>query len=232
MNAKAMEQEHGCSADYREGLAECCRRAANESGGLLPLVSTEELLEGCSCSDSGMPVQMLGEEPAANDTEEAEYPHARWQQLMRSLHTLRVKRTHERAQLPTYGTEGAACFDLAAVGLGMHTTTVMPGQARTFRTGLAFVIPEGWAMLIFSRSGHGFKQDVRLANCVGVIDSDYRGEVHVRLTADRHGQGIGVREGDRIAQAMLVRAGRWYFAEVDELPQTARGAGGFGSTGA
>ena len=86
-------------------------------------------------------------------------------------------------------------------------------------------------MLIYSRSGHGFKNDVRLANCVGVIDADYRGELMVKLTGDTYGQ-LTIKPGDRIAQAMLVPVMKVHFKEVQELSETVRGAGGFGSTGA
>jgi len=89
-------------------------------------------------------------------------------------------------------------------------------------------------MLIFSRSGHGFKNDARLANCVGVIDSDYRGEVAVKMTSDRQfsdAHALVVRNGDRIAQAMIIPFPKIKFEEVDELGSTERGTGGFGSTG-
>lgn len=151
---------------------------------------------------------------------------------------LRIKILHDDAELPEYATSGAACFDLKAVGIdedniyrgewlnaSNHIRTVIVG------TGLAFEIPTGWVMLIFSRSGHGFKNNVRLANCVGVIDSDYRGEVKVKLTADSFG-GLVVRNGDRIAQAMLVQVPHFDLVEVEELTATDRGEGGFGSTGA
>jgi dUTP pyrophosphatase len=86
-------------------------------------------------------------------------------------------------------------------------------------------------MLIFSRSGHGFKDALRLSNCVGVIDSDYRGEVMVSLRAD--GEACPkIRTGDRIAQAMILPVPAVEFEEVEDLTETARGAGGFGSTGA
>jgi dUTP pyrophosphatase len=87
---------------------------------------------------------------------------------------LRIQKLHPAAQEPTYGTDGAACFDLRAVDVKPHTM-VRESAPGVFRTGLAFEVPEGFVMLIFSRSGHGFKNGVRLANCVGVIDSDYRG---------------------------------------------------------
>lgn len=146
---------------------------------------------------------------------------------------LNIKKLHHDAVVPKYATAGAACFDLHACCPG--TTPLLmrnPGSvAATFDTGLAFEIPPGWVMLIFSRSGHGFKSQTRLANCVGVIDSDYRGQVSVRLTVDAGG-GLSVAHGDRIAQAMLAPIPRVDLIEVDELSDTERGAGGFGSTGA
>jgi dUTP pyrophosphatase len=153
---------------------------------------------------------------------------------------LKIKKLHPDAKLPTYGSEGAACFDLhACFNVPMLHAVQTYGDGRTwpfkghqtFNTGLAFEVPSGWVMLIFSRSGQGFGSNVRLANCVGVIDSDYRGEVMVKLTRD-DGESHQVRNGDRIAQAMLVPVERVTFVEVDELSDTARGAGGLGSTGA
>lgn len=141
---------------------------------------------------------------------------------------LKVKRLHPDARLPTYGSDGAACFDICSLSDGYLDDIAHP--TAIFRTGLAFEVPEGWALLIYSRSGHGFKSNIRLANCVGVIDSDYRGEVMVKLTVDDFGRMI-VNPGDRIAQAMLVPVPRTVFHEVDELSETARGTGGFGSTG-
>ena len=86
-------------------------------------------------------------------------------------------------------------------------------------------------MLVYSRSGHGFKHDTRLANCVGVIDSDYRGELMVKLTYDGAEDGPFIEPGDRIAQAMIVPVSQVSFDVVDELSDTVRGSGGFGSTG-
>ena len=84
---------------------------------------------------------------------------------------LKVKRLNPAAQLPEYATPGAACFDLRAITGGIASD----GMPLAIATGLAFEVPAGFAMLIFSRSGHGFKNNTRLANCVGVIDSDYTG---------------------------------------------------------
>jgi dUTP pyrophosphatase len=146
---------------------------------------------------------------------------------------LKVKRLHPDAQLPRYATPGAACFDLHAL-FDEHDPefkSVVTNRPKEFRTGLAFEVPEGFVMLVFSRSGHGFNNDVRLSNCVGVIDSDYRGEVRVKLTADTVAAHLPVRPGDRIAQAMLIQVPQWEIEEVDELSETERGDGGFGSTG-
>ena len=84
--------------------------------------------------------------------------------------------------------------------------------------------------MIYSRSGHGFKNDVRLANCVGVIDSDYTGEVKIKLTIDNE-EGFIVEHGSRVAQAMIIKLPSVQLVEVDELKTTERGANGFGSTG-
>lgn len=142
---------------------------------------------------------------------------------------MKIKKLHPAAVVPTYGTEGAACFDLYAVQPEAEIRVV---DTATVRTGLAFEVPQGFVMLVFSRSGHGFKNDVRLANCVGVIDSDYRGELMVKLTNDNPSDCLAVHPGDRIAQAMLMPVSQTYFEVVDELSSTDRGAGGFGSTGA
>jgi len=141
---------------------------------------------------------------------------------------LKVKKLHPDAVIPKYATDGAACFDLVAIG-GTEPHE-FDDWADIYRTGLAFEVPPGWVMLIFSRSGHGFKLGMRLSNCVGVIDSDYRGEVKVSIRDDSC-MGHHVDAGQRIAQAMLVQIPRLDLVEVAELSSTDRGAGGFGSTG-
>lgn len=143
---------------------------------------------------------------------------------------VKIKKLHPDAITPTYGTDGAACFDIYTLTAGG-----IDGEDRwpvcDYSTGLSFEIPKDHVMLVFSRSGHGFKHDVRLSNCVGVIDSDYRGELKVKLTADKYGS-LDVNAGDRIAQAMILPVQQVKFMEVDELSVTERGIDGFGSTGA
>ena len=140
---------------------------------------------------------------------------------------LKVKRLYPEAKLPTYATEGAACFDISTYLNG----DVDHGEAHVFSTGLAFEIPEDHVMLVFSRSGHGFKNDVRLSNCVGVMDSDYVGELKVKMACDKPGWGLEINAGERIAQAMVIPVKQVQFEEVDELKSTKRGDKGLGSTG-
>lgn len=140
---------------------------------------------------------------------------------------VKIQKIHPDAKVPTYGTDGAAAFDLYSIQGG---SVFMNNGAKTFDTGLQFEIPEGHVMLVFSRSGHGFKNGIRLANCVGVIDSDYRGEVRVKLTNDGP-VTYHVSEGDRIAQGMVLPVEQVEFVVVDELSSTERGVGGYGSTG-
>jgi dUTP pyrophosphatase len=144
---------------------------------------------------------------------------------------LKFKRVREGAHMPTFGTEGAACFDLyACLPFEPAINTCTPHQRVTIGTGLAFEVPPGYAMMIYSRSGQGFKENTRLSNCVGVIDSDYRGEVRVALTRDDM-KGLFICQGDRIAQAMLIPVPSVLFEEVEELSETVRGTGAYGSTG-
>ena len=139
-----------------------------------------------------------------------------------------VKKLDERAVLPTYGSEYAAGADLYA--LCEEELVFAPGETKFVRTGLAMEIPEGYAGLIYARSGLACKRGLAPANKVGVIDSDYRGEIMVCL--HNHGNvEQTVENGERIAQIAFVPYYAAEFELVDELDETVRGAGGFGSTG-
>ncbi|MRR49360.1 MAG: dUTP diphosphatase [Rhodocyclaceae bacterium] len=143
------------------------------------------------------------------------------------MNVLKVKKNDIEAIIPRYATKGAACFDLHAIWGG----EIAPcGGTCDFRTGLSFEIPEGYVMKVYSRSGHGFKNGIRLVNSVGIVDSDYRGEVMVKLRNDSY-IAYTVRDGDRVAQAMIVPAPIFQIMEVESLGETERGTGGFGSTG-
>lgn len=138
-----------------------------------------------------------------------------------------IKRSGPTIQLPFYATPGSACFDIATSN--SETVIVQKGSPIVFPTGLFFEIEEGFAMMVYSRSGHGFKNDMRLSNCVGVIDSDYRGELFVKLTADN--QSYTVKPYERIAQAMIIPLPKVTFKVANFLSDSPRGVGGFGSTG-
>lgn len=140
---------------------------------------------------------------------------------------VKIKYLHPNAKTPTYATDGSACFDLYAAEAHNDFELINPPGNKAFRTGLAFEIPEGHVMLVFSRSGHGFNHGASLINCVGVIDSDYRGEVAVKMN-----KPIPATVGDRIAQALILPIQQVQFHVTDTLTDTNRGTQGFGSTGA
>ena len=132
---------------------------------------------------------------------------------------------------PTYATDGSAAVDLRAALEENEVLVIEPGRRARIPTGIA-ISPEtrDVVAVIAGRSGHGLKHGVSMANCIGVIDSDYRGEISVVLI--NHGEEpFEVRRGDRIAQMMFMPVLTASFLPVDELDETARGAGGFGHTG-
>ena len=139
-----------------------------------------------------------------------------------------VKKLDERAVLPTYGSEFAAGADLYAVL--DEELTILPGETKLVKTGLAMEIPEGYAGLIYARSGLAAKRGLAPANKVGVVDADYRGEVMVALhNHSTMPQTIAPME--RIAQLVVAPFLKAEFVQADELESTVRGEGGFGSTG-
>lgn len=144
------------------------------------------------------------------------------------MEPIRVKRIKENAILPTYGSAEAAGADLYAC-LDADIT-IAPGASAFVPTGLAMEIPKGCAGLIYARSGLACKRGLAPANKVGVVDSDYRGEFMVVL--HNHGtQAQTVSHGERIAQLVITPVFTPGFADVAELSDTVRAAGGFGSTG-
>ena len=141
---------------------------------------------------------------------------------------MNIKKLNDKAHLPSYGSEFAAGADLYACI--ESDITIEPAQTVLIHTGLAMQIPEGLVGLIYARSGLASKKGLAPANKVGVIDSDYRGEVMVAL----HNHGAvpqTVSDGERIAQIVFAPYYAAEFYVVDELDDTLRGAGGFGSTG-
>ena len=131
--------------------------------------------------------------------------------------------------LPRFATAGAACMDLCACVDG--PVVLAAGERRLIPTGIAIALPSAdYVALVFARSGLGIKQGVCLANGVGVIDSDYRGEIGVGLV-NLSGEAYTVQPGDRIAQLMVTPVMRPVAVQAETLDETERGAGGFGSTG-
>ena len=132
----------------------------------------------------------------------------------------------EGLDLPAYATEGAAGMDVLAA----EDVTLTPGARHAVATGLAVAIPPGFEIQVRPRSGLALKHGVTVPNTPGTIDSDYRGEL--KIIVINHGtQDFAIRRGDRIAQLVLAPVTRASWLEVDSLDETARGEGGFGSTG-
>lgn len=139
---------------------------------------------------------------------------------------IKIKKLDPKTVIPTRGSDAAAGVDLHAP----KALVIHPNSNGVVSTGLAVEIPDGYFGAIFARSGMATRKGLRPANCVGVIDSDYRGEIKVVLHND---SDIirPVQEGDRIAQLVILPYEPIEFDEVDELNDTDRGIGGFGSTG-
>ena len=142
--------------------------------------------------------------------------------------TMRIKKLRENAVIPTYGSADAAGADIYACLDG--EVSIAPGSTVFIPTGLAMEVPKGYAGLIYARSSMGTKRGLAPANKVGVVDSDYRGEVMVALH-NHCGQTQTVRHGERIAQLLVTPVLMPDFVECDDLSDTDRGASGFGSTG-
>lgn len=144
------------------------------------------------------------------------------------MQEVNVKKLYPNARLPVYGTPFSAGADLCACLDA--PVTLQPGETRLISIGIAMEIPEGYAGLVYARSGLASKRGLAPANKVGVVDSDYRGEFFVPL----HNHGTvpqTIEPGDRIAQMILTPYLTAKFVETDNLSDTARGEGGFGSTG-
>lgn len=139
-----------------------------------------------------------------------------------------VKKLNEKATLPTYGSEFSAGADLYA--LCDEDILFLPGETKFVHTGLSMEIPEGYAGLIYARSGLACKRGLAPANKVGVVDSDYRGEVMVALH-NHSGSVQKISAGERIAQLVVTPFLKAEFFESEALSDTVRGEGGFGSTG-
>ena len=142
---------------------------------------------------------------------------------------IKIKKLKENAVIPTRGSASAAGYDLYAC-LDKDEVIIKPNTNYIIGTGLSLEIPEGYFAGIFARSGIATKQNLRPANCTGVIDSDYRGEYMVALHNDSNEDKI-IKNGERIAQLVVMPYLKLEFNEVDSLSSTERSSNGFGSTG-
>lgn len=144
------------------------------------------------------------------------------------MNTVHVKKLHPNANLPTYGSAYAAGADLYACL--DEPVTIGPGETYWVSTGIALEVPVGCAGLVFARSSLGAKRGLAPANKVGVVDSDYRGEIKVVLF--NHGsEPQTINPGERVAQFVITPVVTPTYVEAEELEETDRGIGGFGSTG-
>lgn len=144
------------------------------------------------------------------------------------MNSINIKKVSPNAQVPTYGTQGAAGADLYACL--EEPVVIDPGHSEMISTGIAVEIPQGYVGLIYARSGMACKRGLAPANKVGVIDSDYRGELKIVL----HNHSANTQfiyDGDRVAQFVLTPVWTPEFNVCEELSSTARADGGFGSTG-
>jgi dUTP pyrophosphatase len=138
-----------------------------------------------------------------------------------------VKRLDEGLPLPTYAREGDAGLDL----LSAEDLTLKPGERAAVPTGIAVAIPEGFAGFVHARSGRALREGLALVNAPGLIDSGYRGEIKVLVTNLDASAPIYIKRGEKVAQLVIQGVERAELAAVDELPESLRGEGGFGSTG-
>lgn len=143
---------------------------------------------------------------------------------------VKIKKLYFDAVIPTRGSDQAAGYDLYARGLCGECAIIRPHTTRMIGTGIAMEIPDGYFGGIYARSGLATKSGLRPANCVGVVDSDYRGEIKVAVHNDSD-QRQEIQDGDRIAQLIIQPYLSVEFEEADELSGTERGSGGFGHSG-
>lgn len=148
--------------------------------------------------------------------------------LLSNTFMVNVKKLRDDAIIPTQGSKYAAGYDLyAAIDAPI---TIKSEETVKIGTGLAFELPEGFFAGLFARSGLATKKGLRPANCIGVVDCDYRGEVIVAIHNDSNRNTV-IAPGDRIAQMILLPYQSMEFTEVNDLNETDRGDGGFGSSG-
>lgn len=143
------------------------------------------------------------------------------------MQVIKVKKVNHKVQLPTFGTDGAAGMDFYLP----RPETFIPNEIKKVPLGVAIEVPKGHMLILAPRSSTGIKTPLRMTNSIGVIDSDYRGEINA-VFENTSNEAYIAHEGDRLVQGILVEVPKVLIQEVEELTETKRGVGGFGSTGA
>jgi dUTP pyrophosphatase len=138
-----------------------------------------------------------------------------------------IRRIDPDVPLPSYAHPGDAGADLVTT----EAVTIKPGERVLVGTGIAIALPEGFAAFVHPRSGLGARHGLSIVNTPGTVDAGYRGEIKVALINHDPSEPVVLRRGDRIAQLVVQRVEHALFVEVDDLPESVRGAGGYGSTG-
>ncbi|WP_231841052.1 dUTP diphosphatase [Deferribacter desulfuricans] len=142
------------------------------------------------------------------------------------VYNVRIKKIHPDAQIPQYATNGSSGFDFYTV----EEIVIQPKETKLIKTGLQIALPIGYELQIRPRSGLSLKTPLRVANTPGTVDADYRGEICI-LVWNTEDKPITIEKGTRIAQGVICKIEQVNFIETDELDDTDRGDGGFGSTG-
>lgn len=140
---------------------------------------------------------------------------------------IKFKKLNADAKMPSLGTLGAAAFDFYTI----EDTLIDCGDTKIIKTGLAVEIPDGYYLAIYPRSSTGFRTPLRLSNSVGIIDSDYRGEIGLIFTNTSKVNPYSIGRGERLAQGIIAQKVTCELLEVEELSETQRNTGGVGSTG-
>ncbi|GAB3757568.1 dUTP diphosphatase [Microlunatus parietis] len=155
--------------------------------------------------------------------------HAARAQVIPATETVRVEllRLDPGLEPPDYARPGDAGADLRS----SETATLEPGERRVFGTGVAIALPEGYAAFVHPRSGLAARHGITVVNAPGTVDAGYRGEIKVCLINTDRSEPVTINRGDRIAQLVVQRVSRAEFVAVEALPESVRGAGGYGSTG-
>ena len=154
-------------------------------------------------------------------------PDVVWSQYRRHVNEVLLHRLDDGVPAPAYARAGDAGADLVST----RDVTLEPGERSLVPTGIAIALPEGFAGFIHPRSGLALRHGLSVVNTPGTIDSGYRGEVKVLLINHDLAEPVHIARGDRIAQLVVQRVEQVQFVEVDELPDSERGAGGYGSSG-